>query len=207
MGAPESARGTAGAANAPFAGTAADGKRCVCGREEGTVTLYHGSSAAIAAPDVSLNKGFSDLGRGFYLTDDPVVAEARASSRARIDGVEAGVVSAYEFDLDSVTWVVWGSDVSVPEGKPFGLAFSPTVEGMAAWANYIKSCRKGRTEVPGLGDPSVVRAWIATDDVEMVCAGFAPADALAEFIDPADLTVQYCFRSQALVDASLRFLW
>lgn len=167
--------------------------------------LYHGSSIAIENPDVSLNKGFSDLGRGFYLTDDLEVARARAASRARIDGVEAGVVSAFEFAEDAVSWVTWGEGESVPEGAVFGLRFPATTEGVASWANYIKACRKGKTEVPGAGDPAVVRAWIATEDVEMVCSGFAPAEALAEFIDPAELTVQYCFRSQGLVDEHLHF--
>ena len=50
-----------------------------------------------------------------------------------------------------------------------------------------------------------MRAWIANDDVEMICSGFAPAEALAEFIDPADLIVQYCFRDQATLERLLTF--
>lgn len=168
--------------------------------------LYHGSSVAIEQPDVSLNRGFSDLGKGFYLTDDLGVAQARATSRARIDGIDSGVVSAFEFDEEAVPWVTWGDVQFTAEGTAFGLRFPSTTDGIAAWANYIKSCRKGRAEVPNAGDPAVVKAWIATEDVEMVCSGFAPAEVLAEFIDPADLTVQYCFRSQSLVDRWLRYI-
>lgn len=168
--------------------------------------LYHGSSVAIERPDVTLNKGFSDLGKGFYVTDDLGTAQSRAVSRARMDGAEAGVVSVFEFDEDAVPWVVWGASPASAEGIPFGLSFPATAEGVAAWANYIKSCRGGSTEVPGIGDPAVVRAWIANEDVEMVCAGFAPAEVLAEFIDPASLVVQCCFRSQALIDEHVRFI-
>lgn len=168
--------------------------------------LYHGSSIAIERPDVAMNKGFSDLGRGFYLTDDLDIAKARAASRARIDGVATGVVSAFEFAESAVPWMTWGDEPVAFGDATFGLRFPSTTEGVAGWANYIKACRTGLTEVPSAGDPAVVKAWIATEDVEMVCSGFAPAEALAEFIDPADLTVQYCFRSQGLVDGHLRFV-
>lgn len=168
--------------------------------------LYHGSSVAIKSPDVSLNTGFSDLGRGFYLTDDLAVAQKRASTRARIDGTEFGVVSVYEFDQDAIEWVIWGSGQLVPAGSLFGLRFAADARGVAAWANYIKSCREGRTEVERLGKPSSVRAWIATEEIEMVCSGLLTADELAEYIDPRELVVQYCLRDQRLVDEHLHFV-
>ncbi|MBQ9003641.1 MAG: DUF3990 domain-containing protein, partial [Eggerthellaceae bacterium] len=149
--------------------------------------LYHGSSTAIDKPDVTFNTGFSDLGQGFYLTDDPDVARARAQSRARVDGVPTGVVSVFEFNESAMEWVSRGANAPLPAPgdapDPFGLRFESDFEGIVAWANYIKTCRKGRTAVPGLGEPAIVRAWIANDDIEMICSGFAPAEALAEFID------------------------
>ena len=53
------------------------------------IMLFHGSNVAIERPQVSLNTGFADLGRGFYLTDDREVAVSRARMRARGGGRRA----------------------------------------------------------------------------------------------------------------------
>lgn len=194
--------------------------------------LYHGSNVAIGRPLVALNAGFSDLGQGFYCTDDAGVAAGRARSRARREGAGDGVVSAFEFDEGALPWVIVGADGAgvlgaagadaavtagpgtggaggageagpgaANAGAPFGLRFEPSHEGIAAWATYIRACRQGSTAVEGLGEPAVVRAWIATEEVEMVCSGLLSAEELADATDPAELVVQYCFRDQRLLDA------
>lgn len=174
-----------------------------------TITLYHGSDVRIERPDVSHNTGFADLGHGFYLTDDYLAARRRASSRARKTGAFEGVVSAYELDAGCVPWATWDAEVPTLAGlapdAPFGLCFAPTGAGIVAWANYIKACRGGHTEVPGLGQPAIVRAWIATEEVEMACSGFVEAAELADFVDPTRLTVQYRLLDQDLIDKNLRF--
>lgn len=174
--------------------------------------LYHGSDTAIEQPDVSFNKGFSDLGQGFYLTDDHDVAVARARSRARVTGTAEGVVSVFEFDESSIDWAAWGEEGSAfpaglphDEQTPFGLKFAADQAGVIAWIGYIKSCRAGQTSAPGLGEPAITSAWIATEEVEMACSGLVSAEDLAEFIDPADLVVQYCFRNQDTLDRLLTF--
>lgn len=169
--------------------------------------LYHGSDITIDKPEIAFNKGFSDLGQGFYLTDDYNAACGRALSRARRNAASQGVVSAYSFDEESIDWIELGSgaDAAASINSAFGLRFADTLDGVVAWANYIKACRRGRTQVDGIGDPAIVRAWIATEEVEMVCSGFAPAEALAEFIDPAELVVQYCFRCQRVLNQRLVF--
>ena len=175
--------------------------------------LYHGSDCVVERPDVSRNTGFADLGRGFYLTDDLDAAAGRARSRARVMGVPAGVVSAYEFDEEAIPWVTWGKDGPVMQdgstwtaGLPFSLRFARDEGGFAAWMRYIRMCRRGECDVPGFGEPAAVRAWIATDEVEMACSGFVPAEELAPFVDPGELVVQYCLRDQALVDRALHFI-
>ena len=174
--------------------------------------LYHGSDTAIEQPDVSFNKGFSDLGQGFYLTDDHGVATARARSRARMTGAAEGVVSVFEFDESPIDWAVWSEKgPAFPAGlshdgtAPFGLKFTADQAGIIAWIDYIGSCRAGQTAAPGLGEPAIVRAWIATEEVEMACSGLVSAEDLAGFIDPASLVVQYCFRSQETLDQLLTF--
>lgn len=172
--------------------------------------LYHGSDVMVDKPVIALNTGFSDLGRGFYVTDDMEVARRRAQTRARRCGAEPGVVSVFELDESCVSWAIWGTcqpslPGSVGDG-PFGLRFEESREGVVAWARYIATCRRGKTEVAGLGQPSIVRAWIATEEIEMVCAGFAPAEDIADFIDPASLTVQYCFANQNVIDRHLVFV-
>ncbi|MBO7701597.1 MAG: DUF3990 domain-containing protein [Eggerthellaceae bacterium] len=174
--------------------------------------LYHGSDCAVERPDVSRNTGFADLGRGFYLTDDHIAAAGRARSRARVVGVPAGIVSAYEFDEGAIPWVTWGADGPIMQdgstwtsGLPFALQFAHGEAGFAAWMRYIRMCRRGECDVPGFGEPAAVCAWIATDEVEMACSGFVPPEELAPFVDPDELVVQYCLRDQALVDRALRF--
>ena len=174
--------------------------------------LYHGSDVAVEQPDVLRNTGFADLGRGFYLTDDREAAVGRARSRARAMGAAAGVVSSYDFDEDALPWAAWGADGPVMQdraawgpGGPFALRFADDEAGIAAWMNYIRMCRRCRCDVPGLGEPAVVRAWIATDEVEMACSGFVPAEELAPFVDLDELVVQYCLRDQAIANRALRF--
>ena len=173
--------------------------------------LYHGSDEAIGHPAVGFNKGFADLGRGFYLTDDSAVARSRARSRARATGAAAGVVSAFGFDEDVLPWITLGSDapstVALIGANPlFGLRFAESGEGIVAWMNYIMACRAGHTSLEGVGEPAVVRAWIATEEVEMACSGLVSPEELAALIEPSELVVQYCFRNQALIDEHLVFV-
>ncbi len=172
--------------------------------------LYHGSDVKVDKPVITLNMGFSDLGRGFYVTDDIEVARRRAQTRARRCGAEHSVVSVFELDEGCVPWAIWGGRQPSLSGSvsdaPFGLRFEESKEGVVAWARYIAACRRGKTEVAGLGQPSVVRAWIATEEIEMVYAGFAPAENIAAFVDPESLTVQYCFTNQYVIDRHLVFV-
>lgn len=169
--------------------------------------LYHGSNAAIEHPDVSLNTGFSDLGRGFYLTDDREAARRRALTRARRTGVATGVVSAFALEVESLLWVSMGaSEPPTSIQQPFGLRFDDDSAGLTAWVSYIQACRRGETAVAGLGDPAVVRAWIATEEVELVCSGLATAEDLVPYLDTSELLVQYCLRDQAFADEHLSFV-
>ena len=127
-------------------------------------------------------------------------------------GAKAGVVSVFDLDTTQVPWVTWGAEGSeAPQAGlaaevPFGLRFDESRQGIAAWATYIASCRRGNRAVPGVGEPAIVRAWIATEEVEMLYAGFATADELAELLNPSELVVQYCLRDQGVLDCVLTFV-
>jgi hypothetical protein len=188
------------------------------------IRLYHGSDVAIEHPDVTRNTGFADLGQGFYLTDDHEAARRRAASRARKTGAGVGVVSVFEFDEDGLPWVTLGdqlvarsraatevpyaadAEIACVPASPFALRFADDVAGIRAWIEYITACRAGRTEVGALGSPAVVRAWIATEEVELVSSGLLSADEVVGYIDPSELIVQYCLTDQCVVDTSLRFV-
>lgn len=62
------------------------------------ITLYHGSNVPIKTIDLSLSKPDKDFGKGFYLTDIREQALDMAKRRARILGVGAPVVTAFDFD-------------------------------------------------------------------------------------------------------------
>lgn len=171
--------------------------------------LYHGSDVAIERPDVSLNTGNADLGKGFYLTDDREAAFQRASSRARLTGASQGLVSVYEFDEEGLPWVIVGRDGgdALPAGgrAEFALTFDGGPEGLAEWISYIASCRAGWTAFDGLGEPALVRAWLANMEVELACTGMIEPAEVVPLLDPGALIVQYCFRSQEAADRLLRF--
>ncbi len=172
--------------------------------------LFHGSDVAIPQPEASRGTGFADLGHGFYLTDDYAVAQSRARTRARHEGAPAGVVSVFELEEDCVSWATWGTDglaaADVDASAPFGLRFELSERGLAAWMRYIKACRANKTDVEGLGTPAIVRAWIATEEVEMACSGLIEAEELAPLMDADELVVQYCVLSQDLINAHLSFV-
>lgn len=173
------------------------------------IRLYHGSDVAIERPDVTHNTGFADLGQGFYLTDDHDAARRRSASRARRTGAPAGVVSVFELDVDCLPWVTMGERVDDPHGDSpgrFALRFNKGVAGIEAWIDYITACRAGRTEVGSLGSPSMVCAWIATEEVELVSSGLLSAAEVAGYLDPSELIVQYCLLDQRVVDKNLRFV-
>lgn len=177
--------------------------------EGSAILLYHGSDELVVRPDVAHNTGFADLGPGFYLTNDRGAARRRAASRARREGVAEGVVSTFAFDRATVPWVTWGAQGLSMEKEPagpFGLCFGRDVAGLAAWMRYIADCRRRRTAVAGLGQPSVVRARIATEEVELACAGMVDAHELACLLDPDELLVQYCLLDQWLIDHALGFV-
>lgn len=174
-----------------------------------TVMLYHGSNVAIQSPVVSHNTGFADLGRGFYLTTNHAAAIGRATKRAKQIGGLA-TVSVFELNENCVPWITWNASAlsgndTVPQ-PPFGLRFDETPNGLAAWASYIQACRSGNTEVPRTGNPAIVRGWIATEEVEMMCAGFLTAEELSQVLEPSELVVQYCILDQGLLDHALRFV-
>lgn len=62
--------------------------------------LYHGSNIAIAQIDLGKSKPNKDFGRGFYLSEDKVQAEAMALFKSMQLGGDP-VVTKFEFD-DSV---------------------------------------------------------------------------------------------------------
>lgn len=174
-----------------------------------TIRLYHGSNTIIERPETALNSGFADLGKGFYLTPDLEAARGRATTRARREGGQA-VVSVFELRESCVPWVTWGERIRPQEkpctSTPFGLSFEETPQGFAAWAAYIDACRHDKTEVPGVGSPAIVRAWLATMEIEMACSGFITAEEFAQSVDPDELTIQYCVLDQGVLDKSLRFV-
>lgn len=72
------------------------------------------------------------------------------------------------------------------------------MSGKGASHGYAGQCRV-------LGEVAV-RAWIATEEVELACAGMVDARELACLLDPDELVVQYCLLDQRLIDHALGFV-
>jgi len=143
----------------------------------------------VEKPDLSFSRLRTDFGKGFYLTPMKAQAERWADRFLRERGT--GVVSCYEFAPDIA-------------GKFKTLEFDAhTVE----WLNFITSCRLGR---PVDTEWDLVIGGVANDKVFDTLQlyfdkllGVTESIARLQYHKP---NVQYCFKSQSVIDAHLRFI-
>jgi hypothetical protein len=151
--------------------------------------LYHGSYLAVEKPDLSFSRDNIDFGKGFYTT--PIREQAEKWTERFRRRKRSRVLSAYEFDES-----VLQSGASI-------LRFDSYSEG---WLDFIVNCRSGNDK----SDYDLVIGGVANDDVFTTLTLF-----FKELIDKKTAikrltyqkpNIQYCFRSQAIMDNHLHFL-
>lgn len=152
--------------------------------------LYHGSTLAIAHPNISVGRTGLDFGKGFYTTDIESQARQWADRLARRE-IADPVVSVYEFNEENV------STYRKLHLKAYDVE----------WLNFIVKCRGGF-------DPSVlydyVEGGVANDRVIDTVEGYINGtidenNALRE-LSKHQPNNQICFLNQELVEASLIFV-
>jgi len=155
--------------------------------------LYHGSYTAIEKPDLSFSRLRTDFGKGFYLT--PFKAQAESWSQRFLRGHGVAVVSLYEF-------------LPNPKDKlpPDAMILEFDTHSLE-WLNFITACRLGQTD-DSLWD--LVIGGVANDKVfdtlQLYFDNLIGADEAIGRLRFNKPNFQYCFKTQSLIDAYIKFI-
>ena len=151
--------------------------------------LYHGSYLQIDRPDISFSRANVDFGPGFYTT--PIKEQAISWSARFKRKFGESVVSAYEINESALR-----TDVSILEFTEYD----------NDWLDFIVSCRRGLV----VGEFDVIIGAVANDKVfdtiQLLLDGFIDGDAAINRLRYEEPNIQYCFRSQSLIDKYIRFI-
>ena len=151
--------------------------------------LFHGSYMSIEKPDISFSRSNVDFGKGFYTTPIWEQAVSWAARFKRKHG--QSVVSSYEIDMATLA------------GKVSILAFEAHTE---EWLDFIVACRRGEQE----GDYDMVTGGVANDRVfdtiQLYFDGLIDKTESIKRLRYDKPNLQYCFRSQDIIDTHLKFI-
>ena len=166
--------------------------------------LYHGSYKVIEKPDLSFSRLRTDFGRGFYLT--PIKTQAQSWSRrflnqsSMIQKSEASRVSVSAFI--SIYEFMPGSERKLPPDIKI-LEFD---NHCPEWLSFITACRLGQ---PVDTDWDLVIGGVANDKVfdtlQLYFDGIIGPDEAIGRLKFNKPNIQYCFKSQILIDKFLNF--
>lgn len=154
--------------------------------------LYHGSSVSVENPLAGIGRDNLDFGKGFYTTrliDQAQKWAGLVASRKSPDGI--GIVSAYEFDEDSMANA--------------GYIYKRFEEYDMDWLNFVVDCRKGKDS----SDYDIVEGGVANDQVidtvEDYENGRITAEQALDQLRYKKPNNQICFRSQDAIEHLLKF--
>ena len=151
--------------------------------------LYHGSYANILKPNLSFARDKTDFGRGFYATPIKDQAYKWAKRFHRRHG--KGFVSSYESDEAAIR-----DNYSILEFTNYS----------NEWIDFILACRSGNDK----SDYKVVIGGVANDKVfntiELYFDGLIEKQEALRRLRYESPNLQYCFRSQAVIDNYLRYI-
>ena len=154
--------------------------------------LYHGSCEAIEKPDLSFSRLRTDFGKGFYLT--PIKEQAISWSLRFLRERGAAVISIFEF-------------LPKPEEKlPPDVKIIEFDNYSPEWLNFITACRLGQSVDI---DCDLVIGGVANDKVfntlQLYFDGLIGAEEAIGRLKFDKPNLQYCFKSQVLIDNYLQF--
>ena len=144
--------------------------------------LYHGSYLEIEKPDLAHSRDNVDFGRGFYTT--PIYEQAvKWCGKFKRRG-ESGIVSKYEFDMESLEkWNV--------------LEFDSYSE---KWLDFILNCRSGKDAT----DYDIVIGGVANDKVfntvELYFEGLIDKKEALNRLRYEKPNLQICFRTESVLE-------
>lgn len=151
--------------------------------------VYHGSSLEVAVPDICHSRDNVDFGKGFYVTPIKEQAQKWAARFKRRKG--QGVISAYEFDIESCK-------------NAFEILEFDGYTG--EWLDFITACRN-------LNDTStydLVIGGVANDRVfntiELYFDGLIEKEEAIKRLRYMKPNLQICIRNQDVIEKYLRFM-
>ncbi|GHT36201.1 hypothetical protein FACS189427_07370 [Planctomycetales bacterium] len=152
--------------------------------------LYHGSYLTVDKPDIRFSRNTTDFGRGFYTTPLEEQAAAWAKRFKRKKG--ASVISIYELNETELK-----NNAVI---KPF---YSYNEE----WLEFVLTCRSGKINENNF---DIIIGGVANDNVfdtvQLVADGLIPKSEALKRLSFQEPNIQYCFRSQTVIDKYLRFI-
>ena len=154
--------------------------------------LYHGSYAVINQPDLSFSRLRTDFGKGFYLT--PLKEQAISWAQRFCREYGQAFVSEYMFLLK-------------PDAKlPYEIKTLEFLDHNRQWLDFITACRLGQ---PGDEEWDLVIGGVANDKVfdtlQLYFDKLIRAEEAIGRLKYSKPNIQYCFKSQALLDEYLKF--
>lgn len=149
--------------------------------------LYHSSTIAISNPDTLHSRDYLDFGKGFYLTS--IYEQAVKYAQRFIRRNREAWLNSYEFECDLTQWKVLQFDAYNKE-----------------WLQFVARCRAGNDD----SDFDIVIGGIANDKVIQTLDRYFEGEisedetlGLLKFDKP---NIQYCIRSQAMLDNCLKLI-
>lgn len=149
--------------------------------------LYHSSDVAVASPDILHSRNDIDFGRGFYLT--PLHSQAISYAQRFLRRRKQAWLNSYNFNHVPTEWEI----------RVF-------TSYDADWLNFITKCRSGNDDtnydlvIGGIANDKVIRTLDRYFNREI------SADQAIGLLKYEKPNLQYCIRSQAMLDQCLNHI-
>ena len=152
------------------------------------ITVYHVSCEEIKKPSVDVNGVNLGFGKGFYLTNSKIEAEALARKTA-----DKNLISVYEFNYFKT--------------KNVGYRFNEFETYNSEWLNFVVDCRKGKDVA---ADYDIVIAGAIYDEIADIVNDYEKniisAEEAVEQLRYKDVKFQICILNQEIIDFNLEFV-
>ena len=152
------------------------------------IIVYHVSNEEIKKPSVDVNGENIGFGKGFYLTNSKIEAEALARKMS-----DKNVISVYEFNYFKT--------------KNVGYRFNEFETYNSEWLNFVVDCRKGKDVA---ADYDIVIAGAIYDEIADIVSDYEKniitAEEAIEQLRYKDVKFQICILNQEIIDFNLEFV-
>lgn len=152
------------------------------------ITVYHVSCAEVKKPSVDVNGENLGFGKGFYLTNSKIEAEAMAGKMS-----DNAIINVYEFNYFKT--------------KNVGYRFNEFETYNKEWLNFVVDCRKGKDVAV---DYDIVIAGGIYDEIADIVNDYEKkiitAEEAVEQLRYKDVKFQICILNQEIIDFNLEFV-